>query len=292
MLRGLLAAVVVVSGAQFGAPASAAPASIRIMPLGDSITAGAGAPGREGYRLVLQRRLERAGTAFDFVGSQRGGIGGDPDHEGHGGWTIEQLSERVGDWLDTYAPDVVLLHAGTNNITRGDDPAEVARKLSALVDLILATAPRTRIFVSTVVGTNVLSEMAANHAYNALIPAVVAGKGPRVRLVDQAPVSGLSIYDRHHPNAHGYARMAHSWYEAMRTELGPAWPDEADPDSADLVYLCHHHGSVRVCRWWQRKPAGRGSLTEREVGQRVPCVAGLRVSRDQADRGDPRPDRQ
>ncbi|WP_229074860.1 SGNH/GDSL hydrolase family protein [Actinoplanes sp. DH11] len=261
MLRALLPALAVSAGVLFGVPATAAPvtaatddtAPVRIMPLGDSITAGVGVVGKDGYRLRLQRKLTNAGMTFDFVGSQQGGTAGDPDHEGHGGWTIDQLTEQAGGWVNTYDPDVVLLHAGTNNITRGEKPAQVAGKLAGLIDQVRAAAPEAQIYVATIVGTAVTSEEAANVGYNRLIPGVVADKGPRVHLVDQAPIGGLSIYDRHHPNAYGYARMAHTWYEALRTTIDPSWPVTPDPDDTDQAYLCHYR-TVRDCRWWHRRP--------------------------------------
>jgi lysophospholipase L1-like esterase len=208
MLRRLLPALAVTAGVLLsGAPAAASPApaadgsALRIMPLGDSITAGVGVAGKDGYRLRLQRSLEKAGVAVDYVGSQRGGTAGDPDHEGHGGWTIDQLANRTTAWVQRYDPDVVLLHAGTNNITRGEDPAAVAGKLSGLIDRVRAAAPGAQVFVARIIGTAVPAEVPANQAYNALIPDVVAGKDERVHLVDQSPVDDLSIYDRHHPNA-------------------------------------------------------------------------------------------
>ncbi|BAL89345.1 putative GDSL-like lipase/acylhydrolase [Actinoplanes missouriensis 431] len=254
MLRSLLPALALAAGVLSGTPAMASgDAPMRIMPLGDSITAGVGVPGKDGYRLALQRALERAGERVDYVGSQKGGTDGDIDHEGHGGWTIDQLAEQTTGWVTTYRPDVVLLHAGTNNITLGEEPSAVAGKLSALIDQVRAAAPAARVYVATIVGTTVASEVAANRAYNALIPGVVAGKGALVRLVDQSAVDGLSIYDRHHPNAYGYARMAYAWYEGLRATIGPAWRIAADPDDTAFAYLCHYY-TVRDCRWWQRRP--------------------------------------
>ena len=67
---------------------------ITIMPLGDSLTAGDD-PTRpttspQSYRGYLYNSLLAAGYDVDFVGSQQNEAisGGDPDHEGHGGYTI------------------------------------------------------------------------------------------------------------------------------------------------------------------------------------------------------------
>ncbi len=106
---------------------------VRIMPLGDSITRGdfSGEPdeGRQtGYRLELWNRLRQNGYDVDFVGSLNSGFlnaGFDSGHEGHSGWTAyEILNGRLQDpqagnlasWLNTYRPEIVLLHIGTNGL--------------------------------------------------------------------------------------------------------------------------------------------------------------------------------
>jgi len=70
----------------------------RIMPLGDSITESF-AP-YDSYRYYLWTSLQNSGFRdIDFVGSQHGVLGGEPanenfdqDHEGHPGWTTDQLA--------------------------------------------------------------------------------------------------------------------------------------------------------------------------------------------------------
>ncbi|HWS32906.1 MAG TPA: SGNH/GDSL hydrolase family protein [Actinoplanes sp.] len=259
--------------------AAAGAAPLRIMPLGDSITVGSGSPGRNGWRADLQRRLRAAGVRTDFVGSARAGTTGDRDHEGHGGWTIEQLAGVVGRSLATYRPDVVLLHAGTNNITRGDDPVVAAGRLSALIDRVRAGAPDADVYVATIVGTAVAAEVPANHAYNALIPAVVRARGPRVHLVDQSVVTGVDIYDRHHPNRFGYRKMAYTWYEAIRGTLHPEWPGTGNPFRATSAHLCHAQSrTARDCRTWHLRrvtvtsPDGRSGTERRWQTRRTVTV--------------------
>jgi lysophospholipase L1-like esterase len=173
----------------------------------------------------------------------------DLDHEGHGGWTIDQMIAATDAWVAAARPHVILLHAGTNDITISRNPAATAAKLSRLIDRIRVRAPRAVVFVSTIVGTGVPAEIAANRAYNRLIPGVVAGKDADVHLVDQAAVAGLDLYDIHHPNGFGYTKMAYAWYQALRTTLYPDWPATLDPSAAERKYLCRHL-AVRVCGWW------------------------------------------
>jgi hypothetical protein len=86
---------------------------LRIMPLGDSITAGYDdfnqTPG--GYRTTLYGLLDAAGYDFDFVGSLQTNPGPIPDndHEGHGGYTLLQIGQIAGPSIVATQPDVILL---------------------------------------------------------------------------------------------------------------------------------------------------------------------------------------
>jgi lysophospholipase L1-like esterase len=113
------------------------------MPLGDSITRGPATSsdwdGRSsgGYRRPLAQLLAAAGQHIDFVGSQSHGRSSDAEHEGHGGFRIDQLASGVDDWLTAAAPDVVLLMAGTNGVRwKYDDPADYAAELDELIGRI------------------------------------------------------------------------------------------------------------------------------------------------------------
>jgi lysophospholipase L1-like esterase len=236
---------------------AAATPVVRLMALGDSITYGTGSPGRSGYRIRLQAALKAAGMKVDFVGSQRTGLCCDRDNEGHGGWSVGQLDQKVSTWLDAAKPDIILLHAGTNNVTRGHDPAIIADQLSHLIDDIRAARPDAHLFVSTIVQSNRPAEQARNRAYNALIPGVVAVKSGRVHLVDQSMVGGADLYDGHHPNAYGYSKMSYNFYTAIRRTVPGAqhFPAISNPAWARTAYLCSwsERTHSRSCADYQRK---------------------------------------
>jgi hypothetical protein len=108
---------------------------IKIMPLGDSITAG---DRYGGYRRLLYDLLTRDGIRFEFVGSLKGGDIPNAHHEGHSGWRIDQIESGIaGGWLDTYRPDLVLLHIGTNDIWQHKG-ANASARLSLLITARLA----------------------------------------------------------------------------------------------------------------------------------------------------------
>jgi lysophospholipase L1-like esterase len=133
---------------------------IRLMPLGDSLTSYP-----DSYRGPLYRSLREAGWNVDFVGTGTAEPigGGDPDHEGHGGYRIgpdaEQdyegnaanLADRIEGWLAELAgpqPEVIVLNVGTNDIGAGGDTARNApTKLVALIGELRRLIPGVQIVV-------------------------------------------------------------------------------------------------------------------------------------------------
>ncbi|AGL13665.1 SGNH/GDSL hydrolase family protein [Actinoplanes sp. N902-109] len=238
-------------------------APIRVMPIGDSITRGTGSPTRSSYRMALAERLRKGGLQINYVGSQSDGTGSDISHEGHGGWTIDQLSEQATGWLTAWRPDVVLVHAGTNNITKGDGPYTTARKLSAFVDQIRAARPDAHIFVAQIVTSRVPREAAQDRVYNKLIPTLMAAKHDAgITVVDQSSVGGIDLHDLHHPNDFGYSKMAWNWYTAMAPSYGVTGDTGPNPYRASRTYRClaskvvidgeEHHRTE--CRTWFLRP--------------------------------------
>lgn len=224
-------------------PASAAPSdatavqrTVRVMPLGDSITYGVGSSTAVGYRRDLWLRLRAVGVQVDFVGSLRNGYLTDNNHEGHIGYRIDQIDARVSSWLATYQPDVVLLHIGTNDIGQNYDLANAPRRLSVLIDRILARRPGVRIFVAQLVRQR--DNNPRWTAYVNAIPGVVAVKGANVQLVPQHLVGGAAgdLVDQAHPSNCGYAKMSYVWYYVLgRSPLnttGRPWPTGYYPFNA------------------------------------------------------------
>jgi len=196
--------------------------SIKIMPLGDSITFGSPDPGYGGYRHLLWTLLKNEGYKIDFVGSRRSGIGvvPDPYNEGHPSWTTEQIKDGIDSdgWLETYEPDIILLHIGTNDI-RHRQAAEAPGNLSALLDDILKRLPNTHVIVAQIIPFRRGPER-VHRSYNEAVAEIVASKGPRVSKVDMQNILSRDDYaDGLHPNASGYDKMARAWEPAIRAVL-------------------------------------------------------------------------
>ncbi len=116
----------------------AATEPLRIMPLGASSTVGTGSASTAGYRGPLQQRMAAHGIAVELVGSQQDGPASVPDrdHEGHGGWTLARMAPQVAGWVRDARPDVVLLHAGTNDLIQGASAQVAAQRLDVVLDAI------------------------------------------------------------------------------------------------------------------------------------------------------------
>ena len=234
--------------------------AMRVLPLGDSITRGAGSPTRSSYRMALAERLSRGGLQINYVGSQVDGTGTDAQHEGHGGWDIDEMAAEVDGWLAQARPDTVLLHAGTNNITKGDGPYATTDKLSGLIDQIRAARPEAYIFVAQIITSRVPRELADDRAYNRLIPAMVAAKqDPLITVVNQSTIGGIDLHDLRHPNDFGYSKMAWNWYQAMAKVFRTSGDTGPNPYTMQSTHRCLAakvvvDGEVRhrtECRTWQ-----------------------------------------
>jgi hypothetical protein len=145
----------------------------RLMLLGDGLVSQA-----DGLRGPLYRSLYSSKMPINFVGTEklspRGG--GDPSHEGHGGFTLgpdenvtksgkpANLSTYLPNWLtsaETF-PDIVMLTAGTTDLAKGGDYAASApARLTALVAKILETMTDVVVIVTE------LPPSSANAAINA-----------------------------------------------------------------------------------------------------------------------------
>jgi Ca2+-binding RTX toxin-like protein len=201
----------------------------KIMPVGDSITAGQHnqQPRPGAYRIELFNQLTADGISIDFVGSQTNGPSDsfDRDHEGNGGWTINQMLDRVDNpgFLESYSPDIVLIMMGTNDATN-DTVAQMSADIRALIDEFATRLPNAHLLVSSIapIDGSVRGENRAQRAedFNQLLPDLVSAKaaeGKRVSFVNVGGSLTLNdiIPDGLHPSAAGYDKMGVKWYEAI-----------------------------------------------------------------------------
>ena len=252
----LFAATTIVCGAQ-------TPPPVRILPLGDSITEGccSGTTIEGGYRTRLEHLLEANGYNVDFVGTLTDPnppeAGLDSDHEGHSGFLIEDMENGVASWLDQVEdPDVILLHAGTNDFWSNRTLSETQDNLRSLLAALSTLRPYAKIVVASLI-PRTDSHEAIQVLFNESLPDIVAEQvalGRNVVFWDMHGPSGSEylsasdLADGVHPNPGGYDKMGDRWYACVSgiiTPLGTSDPP-ALVDAAPGID--RHHASVRFSK--------------------------------------------
>ena len=201
--------------------------ALRILPVGDSITLGMGAPG--GYRVGLYTLLTNAGYNVDFVGTLTSNPHPslpDLNHEGHGGWRIEQIASIITTVFATVEdPDIILLLLGTNDYGLETDFGTAIVRLEELIAKMAANRPFAKIIVANLLVRGEPYNSQIQGTFNPFVPGVVerqAALGRQVYFTDLRSAVPLSdLPDNLHPNANGYARMATNWFAAITNLVGP-----------------------------------------------------------------------
>jgi lysophospholipase L1-like esterase len=205
---------------------------VRIMPLGDSITAGPGC-----WRAYLWGQLQTAGyTNIDFVGSTSDGGGCNPgfaydqNHEGHSGFSVTGIADgnQLPPWLSAAQPDIIVMHLGTNDMWGGWIPLET--KVTALTKLIgqmRAYKANIKLVAAQIIPMNAdgcttcMSDVIAFNSALANLAANLSTTQSPIYVVDQW--TGFDVvadtYDRVHPVTSGFIKMANKFYPAVAQAL-------------------------------------------------------------------------
>ncbi|KAI8688076.1 SGNH-hydro domain-containing protein [Fusarium keratoplasticum] len=208
---------------------------LRILCAGDSITSGwkseqDGGDG-DGYRRQLQKDLSEDEVVF--AGTVEGGTMTDGYFAAWPGKTIQVISDRIGPSLDQ-RPNIILLHAGTNDmnsrsrLTQAETPADAAERLGRLIDKMIKACPDAVILVAVIVGTCDTTKVAKTPEYQALIPGVVQERrqaGHHVLAVDFSTYPIQDLRDCVHPTNEGYRLFGDYWYDFV-TQIPSSWIKE------------------------------------------------------------------
>ncbi|WP_258050242.1 GDSL-type esterase/lipase family protein [Streptomyces finlayi] len=209
------------------------------MPLGDSITYGVGSSTNAGYRRPLQYLLKMLSptVSLNMVGTRQSGPSGmDRDHEGVSGDRIASIAQRASCSVTKYKPNVVALHAGTNDMRDEfvGDLSSAPERLAVLIDQVVSASPQATVLVATLVPATKANLQPRIDAYNAEIRQVVEqrrNRGWHVRLVDMsALVKPEDLSQPAHPGDNGYLKMAVGWAGAILDAHEDGWlQDPAEP---------------------------------------------------------------
>ncbi|WP_343713615.1 arylesterase [Inquilinus sp.] len=188
--RRLFNAVLLALCAVAALPASAQAGPIRILALGDSLTAGFGLDPADGFVPQLQAALR--GQGFD-VTVLNGGVSGDTSAGG-----LDRL-----DWALADKPDLVLVELGANDMLRGVDPASTRANL----DKILARLGQEKL-PTLLAGMRAAPNLGPDYAkaFDPIFPDLAKAHGVALYpffLDGVAMVAALNQADGMHPNPAG-----------------------------------------------------------------------------------------
>ncbi|KAH6692289.1 SGNH hydrolase-type esterase domain-containing protein [Plectosphaerella plurivora] len=203
---------------------------LRILCIGDSITVGYGSSDSDGYRESLRANL--AGDDVVFAGTEHGGSMEDGYFGAWSGQTIQFMSDHIDASL-AQLPNVILLHAGTNDMNpspaialQGNDPVAAADRLGKLIDKILIACPDAVLLVAVIISSCAPILQANVRDFQALIPGVVQPRleaGKHILAVDFSELgTDVLSADCVHPSNDGYDLMADHWYNFM-TQVPQVW---------------------------------------------------------------------
>lgn len=208
---------------------------IRIVPIGDSITMTYDTS----WRFELWKLLRTDGFDITYAGSLTDwfdpGDGFPKQHEGHGGWTINQIIDEF-DSLVSYDFEVALVHLGTNDIWGGDEPAVALAELGQLIDKIRKKNPAAIIILARIIPTDIGIDNFAE--FSERIPEIAA-----LKTTPESPVYIADLFsnfdkttglgeDGVHPSTEGFVMMGRDWYKTA----APILADIKAPDPIQYPY--------------------------------------------------------
>lgn len=216
--------------------------TVKIMPLGNSVTLGTGgSTPLHGYRNTLYDLLEGDGINFNFVGQFADDDGSfDGDHQGIAGMRADSLVNLIDDYLTAEPAEMVILHIGTNDVAGLGSVNPVFDNIENVVDAIYIFDENIKIVLCSLTPRNdtptresVTSDLAA-----------------RIRdLVDEKKADGYKIWfadiynafvsngnwaqdymsaDGFHPKNPGYEVMGNALFPVVKLALASNNPGVVD----------------------------------------------------------------
>jgi hypothetical protein len=210
---------------------------IKILPLGDSITGAS--KYKVSYRYPLWKHLVDANKQVEFVGSQfHKGNGGrvgwetykdlpfTPANEGHSGWRADQIlnglesgkEKGLTSWLNSYRPDIALIHLGTNDMYQKQTPESTRDEIEQIISKLRGNNPNVKVLLASVIPMR-------NNASIVRLNQLLAQLSVKLNQPN-SPVASVDMYtgfsletdmqnDKTHPNASGEKKMAKRWFDAL-----------------------------------------------------------------------------
>jgi acyl-CoA thioesterase I len=207
-LGGLLAVASQIDASQPAVPRSA---PLRLLILGDSLSAGFGLPHSDGFEARLRDALQSAGYPVAIID---GAVSGDTTAGGRA---------RL-DWVLGEGADAAIVELGANDGLRGTDPKEMEANLSAILDQLAARH-------IPVLLTGMYAPPNLGPDYEAAFRAVFDRLGARPGvLYDPFFLEGIATHaslnqaDQMHPNAEGVRKIVARLLPLVEKLLSEAKP--------------------------------------------------------------------
>ncbi len=181
-------------------------APIKILALGDSLTAGYGLSEADGFCPQLENALKAAGHDVQVID---GGVSGDTTADG-----LARL-----DWSLADNPDVVIVEFGGNDALRGLDPAQAKANLDAILTK-LKSQGRVVLLAGMKAPRNLGTDY--DQAFDAMYPDLAARHGVLLYpfFLDGVVVNpALNQADGYHPNPAGVAVIVKRMLPAVEKVL-------------------------------------------------------------------------
>lgn len=223
--------------------------TLKLMPLGDSITRGSGDDIYDaGFRRILFFALKSQGYNLNFVGSYSQGDtsgGFDDDHESDSGLHTNYYIPRIQDLLNENPPQFMTFHLGTNDIAAGNTPSQVVSEIDSVlneIDVWEAEPGHNKItvFLAQILnrseGTDtayinrtselnqLIATLAANRIANGdriVVVNIETGASIDYEIDSTNPYTSGDMNDGYHPNFSGHTKMGNKFFSAIQTYLAP-----------------------------------------------------------------------
>ena len=208
----------------------------KIMALGASRVEG-NRPEFESYRYELWKQLIENNWTFDFVGTQSDNSSYptfnnqsfDTDHEGHGGWTSEDILDGVNEWItETETPNIVLFSSpGGNDALQNLPYAQVYSNINAIIDIFQEANPNITILIEQLApGRSVMMTSQLTSYFNQINQDVLSialeqsNSSSKVIAVDMyTGFTDLMLADEVHYNSSGADFIATQYYNILSSIL-------------------------------------------------------------------------
>ncbi|KIX92784.1 uncharacterized protein Z520_11447 [Fonsecaea multimorphosa CBS 102226] len=199
--------------------------SLRLMPLGGSVTYGQGSTDGNGYRNYLRQLLVLNGCEVDMVGSRKAGSMEDNDNEGWRGYRIDQILAKAEKSASAHMPNIFTVNAGSNDCIQDFEIHGAGGRIHHMLESLWKRCPAATIILSTLLMTAQDSAeqrvLRVNSQLVSLVEKELSGQR-KIVLVDMHGADGpqlCDLVDGVHPNDDGYKKMAQIWYQGIQEAI-------------------------------------------------------------------------